>query len=667
MPSRISVELSPTSATDSVASLPSPASLKKQVSTPSAVMENATASLPQASPTSSASASFPSSSTDSSPSSSTLSLPPSTLPLDGDNEQENVDVKGKGKGKGKAVNTKAETSNADSDRDRALFCPGPGANQDVEALVDSQESQTSMPPAPKGKGKGKGIDTAVTQESDNDTGAASSKSGIYTNYNTQSSSSSSSTSLSSLDDKTANRKGVALQSTGASGSGSRMASSSAQYSYMNGVGGSSSGSGSGSGSGSCSKPALNRSATAASALQSSSVPALQENVMSEQDMALLSYDAIPADFDFGDLPFYDTDPRTGVIYGDPRAITLPYLVPEKYFDLYRMAHDDEDPRKTNIYNKYGGLIYNHPGRPVGQDQDALRSTSSNQTVWTMSGRGSTWGVLTATQSSSKRQIRIVMESNKKKAATESSEPQARFTFRWKDDDFVTEYRKQKDQYRITTSQMCGGESKWKPPQPKISQTMFHGIGMEAPGNPYGACTIGTPSAFDPTRYLQLVSDYRLNSGPVRKDGDFELHNPDTCPPELRTFLMIISIVVLEMMRPFDDKAYLKEFPAAALMRSKTSTADTLHLMGAAPMMMNGRPMPIGILAVEGTGSLASLAADKMTSKIASEKAPAKDTAPSAPALRSRSKTVATSSPSSVPTDVPATKKKSRWGGLFSKK
>lgn len=447
-------------------------------------------------------------------------------------------------------------------------------------------------------------------------------------------------------------------------------SSAAQYSYLNGVGSSS-----GSGSGSSSKPALNRSTTGPAALQQPTLASVapQEDIVSEQDLALLSYDALPADFDFGDLPFYDTDPRTGIIYGDPRAIILPYLVPEKYFDLYRLAHDPDDPRKTNFFNKYGGLVYYHPGRHIGQDQDSLRSNSSNQPMWTLNGRTSSWGSLTATEMGTKRQIKIVIENNKKKAAAESSEPLARFVFRWKDNDFVTEYRKQKDQYRITTSQMCGGESKWKPPQPRPTQTMFHGIGMDTPGNPYGVHTLGTPSPFDPSRYLQLISEYRLNSGPVVKDGELELHNPDTLPPELKTFLMLTSLIILDIMRPVDDKTFYKAFPAAALKKPKVASTSALHIAGGP--LVSGLPLQMGTVAKEGLGSSpsssSSLNADGSSTSSANVKATAVSTVDVTSVetthkttLRTRSTTLATSTPASTPL---APKKKSRWGSFFSKK
>ncbi|KAK3819704.1 MAG: hypothetical protein J3Q66DRAFT_335267 [Benniella sp.] len=434
--------------------------------------------------------------------------------------------------------------------------------------------------------------------------------------------------------------------------------------------GCSSGGGSGSGSGSCSKPALNRSVTGPSGLQQSTASTLptsglQECVLNEQD--LISYEALPADFDYGDVPFYDTDPRTGIIYGDPRSIILPYLVPEKYFDLYRVVHDLEDPRKANVYNKYGVLLYYHPGRHIGQEQDSLRSSANNQPIWTISGRTSTWGVLTAMELSTKRNIRIMMENNKKKAATESGEPLARFVFRWKDDDFVVEYRKQKDQYRITTSQMCGGESKWRPPQPKPSQTMFHGIGMDAPGNPLGASTIGTPSPYDPSRYLQLISEYRLNSGPVRKEGDFELYNPDTFPPEFRTFLLLISIVVLDSMRPVDDKTFYKEFPVAALLKSKTATKSGFHTLGGP---LSGVASQVVVPSKEGSNSSTSLNADESSSSSStSVKATTlsnvdvePEATPAKAALRSRSKTLATSAPASAA----APTKKSRWASFFKK-
>ncbi|KAF9958058.1 hypothetical protein BGZ65_001695, partial [Modicella reniformis] len=511
MPSIISVELSPASATNSMTGLAAPASVVPlQVQKPvspaaisnpdgSAVMDHASMSHPHASPSSSASVSFSSSSTTSSPSSSTLSLPPWTLSSADKNKDKD---KGKGKARAFVDNDEAKAKGADGDR---VFCPGLQANQDAEELLGysqepKEQQQQQQQTNSKEKGKGKEADGSLDQSDDDSSSTPSirvhsagstassshSKSGVYTHSNSRSSKSSSFTSLSSVEEEDdvldsgktqqvigSNGKDKTLQSAaeynGASGSGSNSGASSAQCSYFNGVGSSSSGSGNGSSSGSSSKPALNRATTGPSTLQrpflasaasssgmplSSALasPVPQEKMLSDQELALLSYDALPADFDFGNLPFYDTDPRTGIIYGDSHSITRPYLVPERFFDLYRLVHDPEDPRKTNFFNKHNILLYQHPGRHIGQDQDSLRSNVNNLPIWTIAGRTSTWGTLTATEMSTKRQIKIAMESNKKKAAAESSEPLARFVFRWKDDDFVVEYRKQKDQYRVTTSQ-----------------------------------------------------------------------------------------------------------------------------------------------------------------------------------------------------------------------
>ncbi|KAF9914585.1 hypothetical protein BX616_007971 [Lobosporangium transversale] len=532
---------------------------------------------------------------------------------------------GKGKGKGKAP------MDVFDDKSKSIALNNGNSNTDIycdqDLVQPSTNSFTGQHPAHIGAIASAHVRPNAATES---TAASSpTRSNLYAHSTTRSSNSSSLTSLSSVEEgveyfkikagsaaeqhssSSASKAITDLPSTEAfqkrksfrsasismagSGSGSgpssshpRIFSTSAQCSYPNGASSSSSGSSNhaviNSGSGSSSKPILNRALTGPATFQHSfaisgtsssvappmpspSIPGYDE-VSEVQDFSHLGYDALPADFDFGDLPFYDTDPRTGTIYGDPYGITRPYLNPAVHFDLYQLIHDKSDPRKTNIFNKYGALLYCHPGRHIGQEQDSLRSLINNQPIWTMAGRTSTWGTLTATEMATKRQIKLVMESNKKKAGGESNEPLARFVFRWKEDDFVVEYRKQKDQYRITCSQMCGGESKWKPPQPKHTQTMFHGMGMESAGIPHIASTIGTPSPFDPTRYLQLVSEYRLNSGPVQKRGDFELYNPDTFPAEFRTFLMLVSIVVLDIMRPVDDKAFYKEFPEAMHLKSK---------------------------------------------------------------------------------------------------
>ncbi|KAG0067369.1 hypothetical protein BGZ92_005141, partial [Podila epicladia] len=260
-------------------------------------------------------------------------------------------------------------------------------------------------------------------------------------------------------------------------------------------------------------------------------------------------------------------------------------------------------------------------------------------------------------------IKIVMETNKKKAAGESSEPLARFVFRWKEDDFVTEYRKHKDQYRITTYQMCGGDSKWKPPQPKPTQTMFHGLGMDGgAGNVYGAFTMGTPSPFDSRRYLQLISEYRLNSGPVQKKGDFELYNPDTFPVEFRSFLVMISILVLDVMRPVEDKKFLKEFPEVA--KQRMASPGTV-ISGGIRIVPSRMPMPLAPLEANfderSTLSLSSSSGTKTPPPVP-ESAAAKAAPKSAPAALPRQMTA----PPASTTVTPAPIKKSRWGSLFKK-
>lgn len=515
------------------------------------------------------------------------------------------------------------------------------------------------------------------------------RSDLYTSTYSRSSNSSSSTSLSSVeeDDESLNEskpkpstgtssKGPATRPHGpnASSRHPRIGSSTSQYLYPGGSSGSGSGSSSGSsgssGSGSSSgvKPGLQRaSTTPASMFPSSSspvpvvpVPTVESSKpLTDQDLNLYSYDAIPDDFDFGDLPFYDTDPRTGTIYGDPHAITRPYLVPEVHFDLYRLVHDDDDRRRVNVHNKHGTVIYYHPGRHIGIEQDSIRSPTHGTALWSAAGRTSTWGMFVATETLTRRQIKIVMESNKKKAASESNEPLARFVFRWKEDDFVTEYRKHKDQYRITTYQMCGGNSKWKPPQPKPSQTMFHGMGMDNPGNVNGAFTIGTPSPFDSSRYLQLISEYRLNSGPVQKKGDFELYNPDTFPVEFRSFLVMTSILVLDVMRPVEDKKFLKEFPEVAKQRmASPGTA----ISGGIRIVPSRMPMPLAPL--EGNfdvRSTLSLSSSGTKTPPLSPESTAKAAPKSAPAALTRQSTAPAST-----TATPAPIKKSRWGSLFKK-
>ncbi|KAF9944447.1 hypothetical protein BGZ70_004636, partial [Mortierella alpina] len=559
MPSRVSVELSPSSSTNSMALIPSPASLTNTTSATTAVptpikksqplevistsppgsgMDDATMGHPHASPSSTSSSSPSlSSSSSSSPVSSTFSLPAAVTATSAST-----------KGKGKAVYDHTQQI----DRDRALLASSePSANHSASTKVcathrssdaslpttDQEQQQQQQQQQQQGGGDGKDDDNnnngkrngkGKGKGKEEGTGAAivDTPSDMYTHNSAVSSNSSSLSTLSSVEEESdgqlsstssvppssskqalsgATSKGRVTRTISSFGEGSsqgsssgsstlrpRVASNSAHSSYPHAGG-----------SGSGSKPALIRAATGPASFhhphltsQGSSsavpqVPSLPDSGMKDQelntmqDLRLLSYDAIPEDFDFGDLPFYDTDPMTGIIYGDPHAITRPYLVPEMYFDHYRVNHDSEDPRRTNIFNKHGTLLYYHPGRHIGQEQDSLRSQAHNQPMWTMAGRSSTWGTLTATEMATKRQIKIVQEINKKKAAAavaaagaESTEPHSRFVFRWKEDDFVVEYRKVKDQYRITCSQMCGGKSKWRPPQANPTQTMFHGIGME---------------------------------------------------------------------------------------------------------------------------------------------------------------------------------------------
>ncbi|KAF9272213.1 hypothetical protein BGZ68_002608 [Mortierella alpina] len=749
MPSRVSVELSPSSSTNSMTSIPSPASLttitsataavptafkKSQLSLPldaistspprSAGMDDATMGHPHASPSSTSSSSPSlSSSSSSSPVSSTFSLPAavtatSTL----------------AKGKGKAVYNHTEIA-----RDRALlasselpandsasakFCATHRSSDASLPTTDQQQQQQQDAGDDKdddnigkrnGKGKGKGKDegtSAATVDTSSD---------MYTHSSAGSSNSSSLSTLSSVEEESdeqlsstsslppssskkifagaASKSRVSRtissygegssqgSSSGSSTSHPRVASSSAQSSRSQAGC-----------SGSGSKPALTRAATGPASFhrpnltsQASSsaipqVPTLPDSTTDKelntlQDFRLLSYDAIPEDFDFGDLPFYDTDPMTGIIYGDPHAITRPYLVPEMYYDHYRVHHDSEDPRRTNIFNKHGTLLYYHPGRHIGQEQDSLRSQLHNQAMWTMAGRSSTWGTLTATEMATKRQIKIVQEINKKKAAAataaagaESTEPLSRFVFRWKEDDFVVEYRKVKDQYRITCFQMCGGKSKWRPPQANPTQTMFHGIGMEGPGNPYTAHTIGTPSPFDATRYLQLISEYRLNSGPVHKRGDFELYNPDTFPAEFRSFLVLLSIVILDVVRPVDDKQFYKEFPHAATKSYKVAGVGGLRTQAGALAPVGGH---MGQMAIVGQVGSASASALHTNNKINSRSSPisivTSKSATSSEEGSSPPYTAFTPNVAPISTTVTGAKtapvvsgKKSRWANIFKK-
>ncbi|KAG0359184.1 hypothetical protein BGX24_005819 [Mortierella sp. AD032] len=453
--------------------------------------------------------------------------------------------------------------------------------------------------------------------------------------------------------------------------------------------GSASSSGSGSGSGSNSKPILQRASTGpATFLTSSSsaappVPALPtpmapvKDLQEYQDLSQFSYDNIPDDFDFGDVPFYDTDPRTGTIYGDPHAYTRPHLVPEVHYDLYRFTHDEKDPRRTNVFNKHGALLYYHPGRHIGQEQDSLRMHHSNNPIWVFSGRTSTWGTLTATDMASRRQIKIVQElvHTKKKDAT-TNDPLTRFLFRWKEDDFVVEYRKHKDQYRITTSQMCGGESKWRPPQLRPAQTMFHGMGMEV-GNPIVPSTLGSPSPFDADRYLQLISEYRLNSGPVLKRGDFELHNPDTFPLEFRTFLMTISIVALDVMRPVNDKQYYAMHPEQATKKPKVTSTGGLHatkISGAKQQVVHatfkstldtgsGGASSVSLHnSGDGSGRNSTSSRDAPTPPLVLSSAPATPTVTRRSTAPASAAVVALVKPVSAPAPV----KKSKWSSFFKK-
>ncbi|KAF9158257.1 hypothetical protein BGX21_001850 [Mortierella sp. AD011] len=586
-----------------------------------------------------------------------------------------------------------------------------------------EEEEEEKVHSSKGKGKGKAPSYQSEEEeegsSNNDKGKSTSeydrdtssekaieaqslvsnyasRSDLYTHSNARSSNASSLGSLlSSIEEEDTSSsvgpsgKGKGSPSTpscgytsGSSSARPRVASTSAYLSYS---GGSSSGSGSCSGS----KPALNRSLTGpvphqrpllTSPASSSAVPTVpclsssafnEKNTSTAQDLSLYSYDAIPEDFDFGDLPFYDTDPRTGIIYGDPHAITRPYLTPEVHFDLYRLAHDTADPRRTNIFNKHGALVFYHPGRHIGQEQDSLRLHHNNQPIWSVVGRTSTWGTLTATEMATKRQIKIVMESNKKKAGIDSNEPVARFVFRWKDDDFVIEYRKQKDQYRITCSQMCGGESKWKPPQPKVMHPAFQGNFIDPTSSRYTATPLGTPSPFDASRYLQLISEYRLNSGPVLKRGDFELHNPDTIPPEFKTFLMVSSIVILGVMRPVSDKLFMKEFPEMAH-KIKASKASKTSGLGSFGSVVNGQAsQPIIVQRSLSTSASTSASASSL-SVYRSSTASTVDLTPATtspiPAVASGNTIpiADASTPANAKTAASAPLKKSRWGSFFKK-
>ncbi|KAF9107206.1 hypothetical protein BGX29_007107 [Mortierella sp. GBA35] len=759
MPSRISVELTPSSETSSVSALVSPSSAhptpvtnqKKSMigrpsistSPPGGGMDNATMGRPHASPSSTAS-SFSSASPSSSPSSSTFSLPSTALSMSSSthhsdyyNNNNNNNGSNIPRSKGKSRDNNIEGGEGEEREQESSSSNGKGVVHNNSHSTtnnqshDSDESNSEDNPVfNKGKGlssgKGKSSSDSFDQERPRiltshgryatDSGvtsvASSGKSTFYTNTTTPSLSSLSSveeeededyprttvitnaTSSSKARPVTVPAKSgkassgyASASSEGGSGSSSRprAASSFGQPIYTStgaSIGGSCSGSGSGSGS--SSKPVLQRASTGPATFQHSfvassslipPVPTLTTPVAPEknlQDCQDFSYDNIPDDFDFGDLPFYDTDPRTGTIYGDPHAFTRPHLVPEAYFDLYRFTHDEEDPRRTNVFNKHGALLYYHPGRHIGQEQDSLRMHHSNNAIWVMSGRTSTWGTLTATDMASRRQIKIVQEliqTNKKKAATAATTavvdpPLTRFVFRWKDDDFVVEYRKHKDQYRITTSQM------WKPPQLRPSQTMFHGMGMEV-GNPIVPTTLGTPSPFDPDRYLQLISEYRLNSGPVLKRGDFELYNPDTFPLEFRTFLMTLSIVVLDVMRPVNDKLYYATHPEAAHKKPKAVAATGgLHVPKVAAA--KGQVIQANFKSTLDTGSNGA-SSTSLNSGSGSGRGGASTpslvlaSAPATPAV-SRQTTTAPEKPVSAParTNTTPVPKKSKWSSFFRK-
>ncbi|KAF9926029.1 hypothetical protein BGZ67_008337 [Mortierella alpina] len=689
-------------------------------SPPGSGMDDATMGHPHASPSSTSSSSPSlSSSSSSSPVSSTFSLPAAVTATSGST-----------KGKGKAVYNHTEF-----DRDRALLaCSELPANHSASTkfCATLQSSDASLPTTDQGQqqrqqqqqqdggdseddvnsgkrsGKGKGKDEGTSAAA-----ADTTPSDMYTHSSAGSSNSSSLSTLSSVEEESYEKlsstssvppsaskktlsgpisKSRVTRTISSYGEGSSHGSSSGSSTSHPRVASSSHAGGSGSGS----KPALTRAATGPASfhhphltLQASSsaipqVPTLPDSAMNEkelntlQDLRLLSYDAIPEDFDFGDLPFYDTDPMTGIIYGDPHAITRPYLVPEMYYDHYRVNHDSEDPRRTNIFNKHGTLLYYHPGRHIGQEQDSLRSQVHNQPMWTMAGRSSTWGTLTATEMATKRQIKIVQEINKKKAAAataaagaESTEPLSRFVFRWKEDDFVVEYRKVKDQYRITCSQMCGGKSKWKPPQANPTQTMFHGIGMEGPGNPYSTHTIGTPSPFDASRYLQLISEYRLNSGPVHKRGDFELYNPDTFPAEFRSFLVLLSIVILDVVRPVDDKQFYKEFPQAATKSFKVAGVGGLRTQAGALAPAGGHMGQMAIVGQVGSASASVLHTSRSSpiSIVTSKSTVSADEGGSPPYSTTPSFTNATPISTTVTgakTAPVVSEKKSRWAIIFKK-
>ncbi|KAG0326526.1 hypothetical protein BG000_001346, partial [Podila horticola] len=368
MPSRISIELSPGSSTVSMTAVASTGSFApvSEGTSPIALkmkeaqhiysngMDDATMSLPRASPvTTSSSVSYSSSrssSRDSSPSSSVISLP--------------TESKGKGKGKDHSVPYDIEATTYTRD----TITKGKGKGKGKGA-VSEDELESSQPVNISGHGRSvtdKINIGAKSSTSGSPVSSSPARSDLYTSTYSRSSNSSSSTSLSSVeeDDESLDEskpkpstgtssKGPATRPHGPSASSRhpRIGSSTSQYLYPGGSSGSGSGSSSGSsgssGSGSSSgvKPGLQRaSTTPASMFPSSSspvpvvpVPTVESSKpLTDQDLNLYSYDAIPDDFDFGDLPFYDTDPRTGTIYGDPHAITRPYLVPEVHFDLYRL-------------------------------------------------------------------------------------------------------------------------------------------------------------------------------------------------------------------------------------------------------------------------------------------------------------------------------------------
>ncbi|KAG0235035.1 hypothetical protein BGW41_000927 [Actinomortierella wolfii] len=513
------------------------------------------------------------------------------------------------KGKGKHITATEVVSPLSDTHSKNSSLPSITSLVSIDEAEDEAESDDSHDAKGKSKGKGKGKEssefgTASTSAlgSSSSAGSSSKKSPVpslprlasahYTPY-TNGSSSNAGESSSKAAGSSSSKPSLARATTSPPtvhqpSSSSSSSSSSAAVAAAAATAGASS---------SSSPSSSSTVVPAPTAPTAPTEPKLSERTFTQED--LIAYEDLPKDFDFGgDLPFYDIDPRTGVIYGDPHAVMRQFLCPDACFDQYQFEHDANDPKKINIFNKHGALIYYYPGRMIGNDQDSIRCLTVAGPLWTISGRISTWNTLTATDPTNHRQIRIVMEGPKKSrpskdnvvSANSAPTPLNRFVFRWKESDCVVEYRKQKDQYRITVSEMCGGTSKWKPPSAFRPVQTFHGEGMEGNALAQSNAQLGTPSPFDATRYLQQLSEFRVQSGPVRKEGVFELYNPDTMPVEFRTFLMLVSLVVLEIVRPVDEKAMIKEFPNLVIAnRHRMALTGGMRANSAAAMASIGTP------------------------------------------------------------------------------